>query len=449
MTYEDEDLYIPVGGKLSDQLEEPELIFGENWDIIFSGLGEMEYETLEVDPSSNNEEYVLKVELPGVDDVANLPLFFSNGTTYVKAGEEDGKELIDAPGTSIARHGYIVVANEDPAVASNSDVKSCLVQYKSGDWDDDAEEELIFNVLGEGEVTANYDAEGGESAEVELCGGDYEFTNVSVLAGDNFAIKLTTANPGTVVTGNRTSWLIRTKNNALVNITDGDTTDETAALTIAVSSNDGDLDDDDVDMSTTAETAFSVSVTALAGELVADVQDDTGWQDNPDDDDQRIYITRYGVDITDTDTSDSIAHIEAMIPEEIVIPEVTITEGAVTVGGSSGSSIPMVTDAEVASVSSKNLIVVAGSCINTAAAKLLGSDDPVCTEAFTAKTTVGAGGYIIEVFDSPWDAEGEDKIAMLVAGYNAADTIAAANDVADGISEDIMVGAQILSGVVG
>jgi len=84
----------------------------------------------------------------------------------------------------------------------------------------------------------------------------------------------------------------------------------------------------------------------------------------------------------------------------------------------------IVKDTEVSSVADKNLIVVGGSCINTVAAKLIGSDVPLCGEDWTAKTNVGKGHFLIEEYASPYNSE---KIALLVAGYEAEDTIAAVN----------------------
>lgn len=78
-----------------------------------------------------------------------------------------------------------------------------------------------------------------------------------------------------------------------------------------------------------------------------------------------------------------------------------------------------VSDAEVAQVSGKNLIVVGGSCINKVAAELLGGS--LCGSDFEAKTGVGNGAFLIQTF-----ARTGDKVATLVAGYNAGDTSNAA-----------------------
>lgn len=84
----------------------------------------------------------------------------------------------------------------------------------------------------------------------------------------------------------------------------------------------------------------------------------------------------------------------------------------------------IVKDTEVSSVATKNLIVVGGSCINAVAAKLLGSDVPLCGAEWSAKTNVGEGQYIIQEYASPY---ADDKVALLVAGYSAEGTTVAVN----------------------
>ena len=77
-------------------------------------------------------------------------------------------------------------------------------------------------------------------------------------------------------------------------------------------------------------------------------------------------------------------------------------------------------DSEVGSMSSKNLIVVGGSCINSVAADILGG--AYCGAAFTEATGVGSGQFLIKSVASPLNSA---KTALLVAGYNVDDTQAA------------------------
>lgn len=96
-------------------------------------------------------------------------------------------------------------------------------------------------------------------------------------------------------------------------------------------------------------------------------------------------------------------------------------------------------DSEVQSVKDKNLIVVGGSCINSLTASLMGGK--ACGTEFTAKTGVAPGKYIIQSFVSPYNV---DKVAVVVAGYEAADTTRAVNAVREG-TMDLSVGKKYLS----
>jgi uncharacterized Zn-binding protein involved in type VI secretion len=150
----------------------------------------------------------------------------------------------------------------------------------------------------------------------------------------------------------------------------------------------------------------------------------------------------WGTVIT-TDGSDSdqktavISYPDEQVYAQLYIAEesAAITPGSVSSGG--GGQIVIVKDSEVSSVAGKNLAVVGGSCINTVAAKILGSDTPLCAAAFTDKTGVGAGQYIIKTVASPYAAADSGKIAMLIAGYDAADTVNAVAKALEGATSDV------------
>jgi len=105
--------------------------------------------------------------------------------------------------------------------------------------------------------------------------------------------------------------------------------------------------------------------------------------------------------------------------EEVVGGVYVSSSEAVTSAGESSLGDVLVTDAEVESVKTKNLIVVGGSCINTVAAQLLGTSGAACGADFTAKAGVGAGQFLIKSYTSPYS---NSKIALLVAGYERDDT---------------------------
>jgi len=92
-----------------------------------------------------------------------------------------------------------------------------------------------------------------------------------------------------------------------------------------------------------------------------------------------------------------------------------------SVAGSAGSMI--FTDAQKSSWETRDVVLVGGSCINSATAEALGVPENTCEAAFTAATSVGEGQYLIESVEGFMTG----KIALVVAGYSEADTAAAAS----------------------
>ena len=153
----------------------------------------------------------------------------------------------------------------------------------------------------------------------------------------------------------------------------------------------------------------------------------SGLQSLQSDSYKQRAVTRYGT-LIEYDSTNNDA-VTVWYPNEQMYADVLFTEEGVTVtpgtAGTAGvSELGSVTveDSEISSVSGKNLIVVGGSCINKVAAKILGSDTAVCGADFTALTGIGEDQFLIKVVTSPYAS---DKIAMLIAGYEAADTTSA------------------------
>ncbi|NCO11005.1 hypothetical protein GW924_00150, partial [Candidatus Pacearchaeota archaeon] len=134
--------------------------------------------------------------------------------------------------------------------------------------------------------------------------------------------------------------------------------------------------------------------------------------------------TKYGAIVEDLDTSSAPSKITATFPDKFLEALVYFVAEDASVG-SGGADLGqiLVTDAQVTSVSSKNLIVVGGSCVNTVASTLLGGDSAMCGPSWESTTGVGAGSFLIQTFSNPWST---GKIATLVAGYEAGDTTNAA-----------------------
>jgi len=103
--------------------------------------------------------------------------------------------------------------------------------------------------------------------------------------------------------------------------------------------------------------------------------------------------------------------------------ELFLSSSDTTFTSSSNLGDVIFTDSEIDSASTRNLIVVGGSCVNSVAADLLGSTNPVCGSAFESLTGVGPGSFLTQTFG---DVYSTGKVATLVAGYEAGDTANAA-----------------------
>lgn len=136
--------------------------------------------------------------------------------------------------------------------------------------------------------------------------------------------------------------------------------------------------------------------------------------------------TKVTQDKTNSDQYDAeIEYHGAEVTANLYVAAPTVVSGA------DASKVQIYVDTEANAVKDKNLIVVGGSCVNSLARMIVDATAtaPICGADFTAKTNVVAGGYLIQVAASPLN---NGKVAMLVAGYAAADTLAAVNKVNEG-----------------
>jgi hypothetical protein len=181
-------------------------------------------------------------------------------------------------------------------------------------------------------------------------------------------------------------------------------------------------EDDDGDI------ALGQSFTATIGSTTEDKVSVTGISPNElrvsdGSDDYEFYMpSQLGTHLlfktgNDQDTLDITYHGEELWADVFVAEQSSGSTG----GSTSAIGNIVVTDNQASAYGSKNVIVIGGSCINTAARQLIDSTATaaICGADFTSKTNVGAGEYMIKAFNSPWST---GKVAVLVAGYEADDT---------------------------
>jgi hypothetical protein len=176
---------------------------------------------------------------------------------------------------------------------------------------------------------------------------------------------------------------------------------------------------------------------ADAGDIVVNGTD-VSTRDDP-------VMNFYGVIVAEDDSSGvegnaDVDEVTLSIPSDQVYGIVSASVGGEASAGDSGSMIFMDTES---GWRNKNVVLVGGSCINSATAEALGTGK-VCDTAWASATGVGEGKYLIQ---SVGDAFNDDKIALVVAGYSAEDTAAAAAKLTTDTTIDTTAGTKYI-GVV-
>jgi len=192
MTAED-DLYVPIDAKLSeaDDLDEPEVLIGQNWDIEFKGLDTAEYEEMSVKKSTDSK---IKLAFRNYnDDDIDFPLIWAN-SSYLGGGDgfRSKKLILDANQGNISKNYYFILNTADPFTVSN-DARSFVVQYKGSDDLDGSNSKAKFNVVGidsAREVTLNPDG----SSVVRLAGLSFYFSNTTTCHSSDCKIRLVGGN---------------------------------------------------------------------------------------------------------------------------------------------------------------------------------------------------------------------------------------------------------------
>ena len=241
--------------------------------------------------------------------------------------------------------------------------------------------------------------------------GDITVTLVGFsAANDSVILSFSTAGAGQTIYYNRAvseKGLVITLPESTTDATDG----TGATLTFKEANEDGDVN---------AGTSFTATVKNTTNEKFhVSTHSLTAYDEEESDDNYIGYVpsdlaSKILFDISADENDFSVDYYG----EEVTADVQVIAGGDVT---TDTIGAILVTDAEVSTVQSKNLVVVGGSCINSVAATLVGGS--YCTDDWTTATEVGTGQFLIKSYANPY-ATG--KVALLVAGYEREDTVNAA-----------------------
>lgn len=439
-----DDLYVGKGKGVRSQLDEPEAMLSNDFDLTFEGLKETSAELMKI-KSSGDDQY--KLEFTNRNgDTYDVELFSLDSSGNINLGSDK----FGSAGTENLHLTESVKIEKNDQFVVNDDVENGfthVLEYKGQSVTDDT---LTFRDIGTGKsIEISYAGTGtGNDAQLILSGKTYavNVTQDSVKDG-NITIDLT--GDGDITGGEAT--VIVTGNEGMINWTHFNTSVGTgnanfANMTITTRP-------DNIDDATTKEenvitlkttdsgTKFDITRVEMKTEPTGGSGYQTGYfksnMNKIGDEDNRAERNVYGAlfeQSVDTSGPDSLT---INYPKGQAEPLVYFTAGAVTTSTSESEEGTLETttitpievgaaklDSEVPNIRAVNAIVVGGPCANKAAAELTGVANtvPECL----AGLTLAEGEAIIKLYEHTGG-----KVSLLVAGATADDTRRAAIVVAN------------------
>jgi len=423
----DDDYYVGPGESLSEQpeIDEPEVIFTNNWDWDFVGMSGEATEMIILDAAAGDEEYVLEFTNVGGNTI-RVPLFSGEADRF---GDDDDPLLIT--NEPIADEDFFILNDE-----LDEDSVTNVVQYKGSDDSGTEDQRVRFRILGTGE-TLNRPFRNG-AVDLTIDGNTYTFVNESIDTEDDFNLTLTSGGSlnnqlwteyGALIelgavdaSGNAALAFRGTGNGTYVSGSDGNT------WTVNITQKDDDRLDESLSVGLLQ---YSLNITSVLDDVDFTSTGDgviDGFQEDPEDDDNNIGYTIYGAfikELSGSDTNDAdeleITYPASQLQAMLYVTSGPITTSAVTTtagGVAAQIAIPVTATkkaSQVTDVSAQNGIYVGGPCANPATAAVMyssqGADVPAdCAQDFTP------GEAIIQLYDVG------SNVAMVVAGFSADDT---------------------------
>jgi len=395
-----DDYYVPIGGKLSDELESDgkDQLFLQNLNFEFTGVDFGETEEIKVNPSSDYAKLQVPTKTGG--DLSFYAFHSGDAGRNVSLGKTSDRPLVISPAAISKNHQFIVSSGK-------------YTHLLEATYFDTANTRVTFKDVGLGtsfKVTATQ----GGSGTFYLDGYEYSFIADYTGGTANFTSF-----------GSDTEGEIWTPSEAKVKLSTTTASDITSGLIQLYEYHKGPADGSSSNVKhinvslTDAGTDTTVAHRITCQEPTSS---DTSfnlrsWDSNTN---YKDGYNRWGTHVEYNFPTSSQSYVTIAYPTSEATANVYIASGvtttSATAAGEAGVAYTYVDigsvmrDVEVADWKATNVIVVGGPCVNTVAAELLESDPANCAAGFEE------GKAKIKLF------EVEDKVALLVAGMSGADT---------------------------
>jgi len=446
--------FIPKGKGIKEHMKRPDSLISDTLDVKYGGLTTPQTKELKVSPAGDDRYEMTFTNIDGV--TYTFPLLSNKDGTWKFGDEDDDLVFVESESIATMHVGtddYVVLSNDRGAGDADKSVTNILryTDYDSTDRTVEFEEVGTGNTISVPVATTGLGSlvVGGHTYAVNVSNTTHTAPNLSIdldadSAYDGVA-KITTwggvvvnllnnaqYNASLNVTSASAMGLLRNVSGNSKTLSDAGTTGfvQMNASVLAKNFDTSDSGSEgltwDITTSSGNEVDLDVSSSNYDGPLSTGSSDTTGFQfrEKDGDDDHTIGMTDWGIYIDEYDESGSNEPNELVleIPEEQRYGQVFVTLGSAELveGSSSGSMDKInpiavglaVLDKDAPAVGSENMIVVGGPCANTVAAELLGNP-AVCGEGFEQ------GKAMIKSWDKG------STVAILVAGYEATETLGA------------------------
>jgi hypothetical protein len=440
----DSDLYIAEDEGVKEHIEEEEGMFVSTWDIVYKGLTETGTTEVKFNPRGDDAYYLEFENARGAK--YDFPFLNTKDTTFNYGDDDDNFVFVENDQLNNT-NGTTTFGLYDNRTTFVKDDMYFLVTDKSSNDDKATVNVLRYKSLSDGDKTVTFEDKAGESIKVSytgtpgvdaqgtltVSGKDHAFYvgYDSATAADAHSLSIDLNGDGDV---NGDEVKVVTKGGYVLDLgtqsfNDNSTGDlinigNTGTVKVVMTTKSDKFDDRTTDE--LINVTFTDATTTLGIGSSSNVAGIT-LENDPDEDEWYYGMSAYGAlfSFYNPSSSDDAETLTIDYPLVQRGAQVFVTAGSISFveSGSVGDgdlSVDKVnpigtglaikdTDA-IGMLGDENLLVVGGPCVNTVAAELLGNPED-CTADFTP------GKSVIRFF--------EDQKALLVAGYEADDTLAA------------------------
>ncbi|MBI5880888.1 hypothetical protein HZB90_02030 [archaeon] len=433
--------YLAPGQGYREKLDEPEGLLADAWDIRYEGLSDPGTSLVTVKNSGDDEYRLSFTNNQGVE-YSNVRFIYVNSTTNGMYYGDDDDALIFSQGVGVGVTNFTIKKNDYFVLSHNGGADTGVTRILRLDSLDTANTLVQMTDIGTGgSVNAQYTGDittGAATGIINVGGYSFDFRAYNATTTGKGQIQLLVDLDDLDGVGGEAG--VVTQGGAMIDLgaqTAGEYMPKAGGTVdwfwLTVTTDDANFDE----APTSGDEVFRVNISRTSTpEVELDVTSNStiglNFKSPEDNSDLKMGMTDYGVLIKEEDNENDPDSLEIQYPLEQLMPQVFVTfSKTVTVEGGAGTITverpqrieigSAVLASQVSDPTAANVITVGGPCINSVTAEIMGKTYPACG----ADSGMSEGEGIVKLFESG------DKVAIVVAGWEAEDTTRATRVLAD------------------